>query len=538
MKRPALLTLFALIPLFGRAELPDLKISRHQLTQSENRIQWKGSVDSPGRYQLWITYFCDDQNAEAVLRLNRSEKNKPLQYMGLDAFVKFYLSDGSVVGSDVLIDHPEKAEPYHFREYWGSFDLKDDIDFCLKTTGAASLRIQSVEFVKERDFNPELEVLLFSAIDYYNYLTTPDGFVRNVYEPDSSEPSSTSSIASCGMGLMAYTLNHHLGRDPEAEQKALNTLRLFNNKHPVIQPQRHRTGYRHHFINVNDASSRSEFSTIDTAILVSGALMARNTFSSPEITKEADELWNSIDWSAAVKDVKNQAYHMTGKSIDGEADSITVLFSEYLMLAWLCQKSEDENGTGKKVMPNIDELSKSVYRGRVILSGVFGDMLPSFHVQFPFYMTDLCSDELFFSYTAAQAWGDRTTCTSTFSDRTAWGVSPGATPLRGYSVDEFYADHEEQVVTPRIIAGFIPTYPAAADDLNLLFKNPERRMNTRFGTIIPRWSPRTPGWQSNRLPGVDFSHLMFGMAAHHPDIGLRFFQEKLTFTFNQPHPGN
>ncbi len=539
MKYFTLLFFFALVPLLGAAQPLDIEIRNEQLTCSGNSMQWTGALDSPGRYQLWITYYCENKNAEATLTLNGQTKTKSLQYMGVDAFVKFYLNDGSVVSADALIDNPERIEPYAFREYWGTFDLAESIAFSLKTAGANSLRIDAIEFQKERPFNPEMEPLLFSAIDYYNYLTTPDGFVRNVYQPGSTEPSQTSSIASCGMGLMAYSIDFQLGRNPEeARQKALNTLRLFNNKHPTIQPQRHRTGYRHHFINVNDASSRSEFSTIDTAILVSGSLMARNTFNSPEITREADELWNSIDWSAAVYDVEEQAFHMTGKSIDGEHDAITILYSEYLMLAWLCQKAEDENGTGRQVMPQLDKLTKSVYRGRVILSGVFGDILPSFHVQFPFYMTDLCNDELLFSYTAAQAWGDRTVCTEKFNDRTAWGVSPGATPKRGYSVDEFHERHEEQVVTPRIIAGFMPVYPVATDDLTLLFNHPERRMDTRFGTIIPRWSPAHPGWQSNRLPGVDFSSLMFGMAAYHPDLGLDFFRKKLTFTFNQPIPEN
>ena len=39
--------------------------------------------------------------------------------------------------------------------------------------------------------------------------------------------------------------------------------------------------------------------------------------------------------------------------------------------------------------PKLENLTKSVYQGRVMLSSISGDMLPSFHVQFPFFMTSL-----------------------------------------------------------------------------------------------------------------------------------------------------
>jgi hypothetical protein len=333
---------------------------------------------------------------------------------------------------------------------------------------------------------------------------------------------------------MAYSIDYTLGRDRQAEKKALNTLRLFNNKHKSIQPQRHSSGFRHHFINTTNASSRSEFSTIDTAILVCGALVARNTFNSSEITEEADELWNSIDWSTAVADANGQKLHMTAKSIDGEKNAITILYSEYLLLSWLCQQHENQKSSNpRQIMPRMEDLSKSVYKGRVMLSAINGNMQPSFLVQFPFFMTNLCNDELFFSYVAAQAHADRSTCMAKYELPGAWGVSAGTAPGRRYSVNAFYDRNDMDVVTPRIIAGFIPTYPKAADDLNLLFQNKKRHMETKFGIILPQWSPTHPEWRSSYLPGIDYSSWLFGMASHHPKIGMKFFQEKTKFTFNQ-----
>ena len=500
-------------------------------------FSWKGLVKTPGRYQLWITYYCGDRTSTARMRFNDKTKLKPAQYMGIETFKKFYLKDGTVISAKDVKSNRDKIDPYYFRQYWGTFDLKNiaflQMAFGNKKGGKLDIRVRKVELLKERQFNQELEPLLFSGIDFYNYLTTPDGFVHNAYFGNRGL-GSISSVASCGVGLMAYSIDYTLGRDRQAEKKALNTLRLFNNKHKSIQPQRHSSGFRHHFINTKNASSRSEFSTIDTAILVCGALVARNTFNNSEITEEADELWNSIDWSAAVADANSQKLHMTGKSIDGEKNAITILYSEYLLLSWLCQQYENQKSSNpRQIMPRMEDLSKSVYKGRVMLSAINGNMQPSFLVQFPFFMTNLCNDELFFSYVAAQAHADRSTCMAKYELPGAWGVSAGTAPGRRYSVNAFYDRNDKDVVTPRIIAGFIATYPKAADDLNLLFQDKKRHMETKFGIILPQWSPTHPEWRSSYLPGIDYSSWLFGMASHHPKIGMKFFQEKTKFTFNQ-----
>jgi hypothetical protein len=292
-----------------------------------------------------------------------------------------------------------------------------------------------------------------------------------------------------------------------------------------------------HFIDVKTGRGKSEYSTIDTAILVSGALMARNTFADAAIRREADELWNSIDWAAAVHstDPALPQFFLTGQQIDGKAKGSITMFNEYLMLAWFCQLSENEKkGTKARtfIMPDLAKMPKVAYRGRLVLSNKPGWLHTSFLVQFPFFMTNLCDDDQFFSWTAAQAVADRDTCTGTYKDRSAWGVAPGATPLKGYDVFS-YADNHENVVSPRIVAGFIPVHPIAAEDLFLRHQDPKHRMKLPFGTILPRFVPDNPTWKPQRIAGVDFSCLLFGMAAHHPKLGMRFFREKTKFTFNK-----
>ena len=166
-----------------------------RIQKDRDGFSWKGQVDSPGMYQLWITYYCGDKGSIGKIKLNDKSKLKQLQYMGIETFKKFYLEDGTEISAREVKSNRERIEPYYFREYWGTYELQ-----------------------KERQFNKQLEPLLFSGIVFYNYLTTDDGFVHNAYYENRGK-GSNSSIASCGVGLMAYSINHTLGRDKDAEKK-------------------------------------------------------------------------------------------------------------------------------------------------------------------------------------------------------------------------------------------------------------------------------------------------------------------------------
>lgn len=488
-------------------------------------FRWQGEVAAPGEYQVWVTYFCSGRNAEARLEFNGDKKNKPLLNISADSIRKFFDDDGEPV--------PDKNEPYYFRHYWGNYQIDRKVAIEMTFSSSNPVAVKNVQLVRVREFKEALEPLLFSAIDFYYRMREPDGLVHDAYYQGFE--SERASMANCGIAMMAYAINYELGRDPKAGDKVLNLLRACNGKLSGVKPERHSSGFFMHFIDVKTGEGYSEYSTIDTSILVSGALCARNVFDDPRIRAEADELWNSIDWDAAVArpDSSSPRFYQTGRQMDGVDGGTLSMFNEYILLAWFCQHYEDEtrgDDARENIMPDLAQLPKAVYRNRVLLQDQHKGLTPSFLVQFPFYMSDLCGNELYFSYAAAQGVADRETGIARNGIRTGWGTGPGSTPLRRYSVDAI-AKNSENVASPRIIAGFIPVLPVAAEDLYLRWKDRRNRMETDFGMVLPRFVPGD-GWKPYRLAGVDFSCLLFGLAAHHPEVGLDFFKRNLKFSFN------
>jgi hypothetical protein len=472
------------------------------------------------------------------MSVNRSSVKQQLLNISPDRIKKFYDHRGRHLR--LQKDAPEnRPGPYYFRHYFGSHRIDDHVDLTFKLSAGRPLRIHRIELQKEREFRKELEPLFFAAIDFYTEQYVPGELTRCVFDAKKNRFSNLSSTAVCGIALTAHAINDRLGRDPLAASKALDLLRILNGKHATCKPERHESGLFEHFVNARTGKGNSESSTIDTSILMGGVLAARNAFDDPLIKAEADELWNSIDWDKAVirAHPSQPRFYFVGKHIEKYANETNPdnirgigMYNEYILLAYFCQQYERQikgDQAREFIMPDLRALPLQVYGDRVLVGA---HIQPSFLVQFPFYMCELNQDHLFFSYMAAQGLADRTTGIRRSGDRTAWGVSPGTTPKGGYSVDNF-RQNPERVVRPRMVAGFIPVLPVAADDLWIRWQNPENRWSLKYGTILPGFVPGNSEWRAWRLPMVDFSSLMYGLAAHHPELGMPFFKEITEFTF-------
>ena len=111
-----------------------------------------------------------------------------------------------------------------------------------------------------------------------------------------------------------------------------------------------------------------------------------------------------------------------------------------------------------------------------------------------------------------------------------WGHGAGMMPGRGYRAN-VYSQNPEQVISPHIIGGFIPVDSNATRHLLKLYQDPKRTADSPVGKIVPRFSVKHPDWQAQRIEAIDYSSMLFGLAASHPKLGMKFFVEGTRFSF-------
>lgn len=103
------------------------------------------------------------------------------------------------------------------------------------------------------------------------------------------------SIASVGFGLTCFCIASNRGWMPkqEAYDRCLKVIRFLHD-HGL---QEHGTFY--HWVNMETGQREwnSEVSNIDTALLMTGVLTARQYFPKTELAKLATELYDNVDWT-------------------------------------------------------------------------------------------------------------------------------------------------------------------------------------------------------------------------------------------------
>ena len=131
--------------------------------------------------------------------------------------------------------------------------------------------------------------------------------------PDRWPTKSFSSIAAIGFALTAYPVG--VERDyvsrADAAQRALNTLRFMYNAPQGAQPT-DVTGYKgffYHFLDMQTGYrfQQVELSTIDTSLLLGGALFCQSYFTGMDpveyaVRAYADSIYRRVDWQWAVHD--------------------------------------------------------------------------------------------------------------------------------------------------------------------------------------------------------------------------------------------
>ncbi len=121
------------------------------------------------------------------------------------------------------------------------------------------------------------------------------GLISDRGRNDGSSFSIESSIAACGFALAAHGVaaESNLAPASEAEASAERLLRS------LVTLAQHERGFVYHFIDRRTGARmfQCEASTIDTALMIAGAIHARETFNhNSRIVSLCDELYGRVDW--------------------------------------------------------------------------------------------------------------------------------------------------------------------------------------------------------------------------------------------------
>ena len=214
------------------------------------------------------------------------------------------------------------------------------------------------------------------------------------------------------------------------------------------------------------------------------------------------------------------------------ANTVTLLFNEYFLLAWLIKESQIQK-TGHSDIVSINDMPTWTNEGLTLLGDRYKNPQCSFLIQFPFYLSHPgATDPVYLDYVTAQATADQRACSRRVGVQWYWGCGAGVTPREGYKASN-YAWNTDNVVSPNIIAGFMPAFPLAQVHLRKLYSDHKICVVTPVGDLLPRFSVDQPQWCAGDVNAIDQSSMLFGLAAIHPKLGMKFFQEKTRFTFEQ-----
>ncbi|QOD60987.1 T9SS type A sorting domain-containing protein [Polaribacter haliotis] len=363
------------------------------------------------------------------------------------------------------------------------------------------------------------------------------------------------SAANVGTGLIALCIADKAGYITDAETKVIETLKTILGYTTGFTPDRNNKGYYRHFLDISSGAQawNSEYSTIDTALLTTGTLFAKKYFSNnTQIAAYADELFLSVDWVSAIDNPTTGSIWLEQNALGNGQGSSAKPFNEYMIVAYLAKKSEGNtpgNGTTAwNVWTQLNNFAYANYWGYQILSDYnsTNSFRSNFVIQFPFYLVPWAHNStLYKTYMSNTLAADKLYYTNIQSSYPTghissyeWGLGAGSSPTTigntfyttiGYHADDIN-NHPARVVSPHIIAGFLPTDATVKNDLIQMLSGTRGLYNLPTGeTLLWRYSLDETTWKPNEIQGVDYSSMLFGLAAN--KFGSTFFSTYNNYDF-------
>ncbi|WP_101845574.1 hypothetical protein [Halobacillus sp. Marseille-P3879] len=385
------------------------------------------------------------------------------------------------------------------------------------------------------------------------------GLYADSYKTFEDNPERKCSIAATGVGLIGLCVADIEGWEQDAAAKVKLTLNAAMGNIEGCRPARDpKTGFFAHFVDMKTGENmQSEISTIDTSLLVAGALFAGQHFieKDPEIEKMARALLKEIDWNVIVADKEKGSINMVVK--DGEGIMPLPAFNEYVLAAHLALLGQPENEAIQDLWyqnfseDKIPDLPQVHYRDIPVLTDMNGahgraSFLSSFVHQFPFYLVP--------EYADSPVYRDyyKNAC---LADQLKWkelgdvpsyvwgyGAGPNDGLHGGYHADQIN-NSPGDIASAYIVAGFLPVNPAGIYDLYALYRlhlpfdtyenredhEDEKKLRAAYRYGLHRcswWHLEQPErWYPTKVTLIDWSSMLYGLTAY--KRGMSFFTDRL-----------
>lgn len=381
--------------------------------------------------------------------------------------------------------------------------------------------------------SPEIDSLFRNSYTVFELQRLPNGMYRDATLFSGSDYHPI-SIANTGMGLIALCIADAMGWINNASELALNTIKTATGHTSGFSPDRTLNGYYRHFMDVNSGEQawNSEYSTIDSAILVSGALFSMNYFQNDSITHYTTELWNSINFNDAIDNSSTgQIYLSMNSDGSGLNNSLTSPYNEYMIVAWLAKNYSTVGGNLGTILWNNHYNSPSLlpsilYQGNSVLSDNNNSFLSSFTHQFNYFLCHYfttSSEYLIYLKNSQEA--DSSWWQNMDYNLFEWGLGAGSAITSSYHADAIN-NNEDMIVSPHIIAGYLPVNTESKGDLIDLWNSNLGKFNlpnVNNDPILWRYSKSNTTWIPNEIIGIDYSSMLFGLSTLPEYLGNDFF---------------
>jgi hypothetical protein len=363
----------------------------------------------------------------------------------------------------------------------------------------------------------------------------PVGLVRDslTLHPN-NPPFHPASPDAAGFALLGICAADRLGTMYNAPLAAEFVLSAYAGHTEGVTPDRNVVGHWYHWLDLETGEHAAGwddgYTTIGSALLVAGALFAKNHFvEHPQIAALADELYATTNFDAAVHPSLNGRVYLAMNAQGGELFGSLPPWNEYMLIVSLALRQP--GATRAPVIAPLwldpNQAPTISYRGIPTLTDNLSAFASAFWVQQQYFFNpDFASQTGFVTYLYNHQRADALYCAYALNQAYRYGLTAGVDPT-GYFADRINSHHN--VYSPEAVAGW--------GDMGTLLEfaaaqPPESDVRFRYG--LTRVSSQQPTWVPYDAGLVDHLFLMYGLMEElHP----LFFKQRQPFQIDDDADG-